>query len=165
MANNLKLPTIMLTFTLLFSTSAEAKWRFFKKYSVNRSITKSQLVNKAAKPKKEIWVVDIWASWCAPCVAAIPELKELYSEYQNKNVEFISVSYDVKRKDWVRALFRLQMPWPQIINYNPPFEEDEVKWQFPHTALPALYLIDKKGNIAQMRNMNDLKYNLSLLTR
>lgn len=134
------------------------------KFYLNRSISKSTLLKKADKPKDKIWVVDIWASWCMPCEAAIPGLKNMYEEFKDKDVEFISVSYDAKKKHWIKALKKHKMPWPQIINYNPAFEKDEFKWMFPHDQLPTIYLIDKDGNIAQMRGLTDLKYNLRALT-
>ncbi|MEZ5009618.1 MAG: TlpA disulfide reductase family protein [Chitinophagales bacterium] len=135
-----------------------------QKYYINKSISKSELIKNAAKPKDKIWVVDIWASWCMPCEAAIPGLKNMYEEFKDKDVEFISVSYDAKKKYWIQALKKHEMPWPQILNYNPAFEQDEFKWMFPHDALPTIYLIDKNGTIDQMRGLDDLKYNLRALT-
>ena len=138
--------------------------KIFGKFPINKSISKSTLIKKAAAPKDKIWVVDIWASWCVPCVAAIPSLQGLYEEYKDKDVEFISVSYDVKKKDWIKAIRKNKMDWPQIINYNPKFEEDEFKWMFPHQKIPTIYIIDKEGTINEMRGIRDLKYNLKALT-
>ena len=136
----------------------------FGRKSINRSISKSELIKKADQPKDKIWVVDIWASWCVPCVASIPSLQALYDEYKHKDVEFISVSYDVKKKDWAKAVKKYDMEWPQILNYNPPFEKDEFKWMFPHSQIPTIYIIDKDGTIDQMRDIKDLKYNLRAKT-
>lgn len=40
----------------------------------------------------KIYVIDFWASWCAPCVAAMPELAELQKKFSDDNVQVISVS-------------------------------------------------------------------------
>ena len=149
----------MVTFPII---DGHAQWKWKK--SINRSITKSELIRNADQPKDKIWVVDIWASWCVPCVAAIPELKNLYAEFEDKDVEFISVSYDVNKKEWMQSVRKNGMTWPQIINYNPPFEQDEFKWMFPHSSIPTIYLIDKEGTIDQMRGIRDLRYNLRALT-
>ncbi|MCP4120272.1 MAG: TlpA family protein disulfide reductase [Bacteroidetes bacterium] len=160
-----KLILLLVTASLMVTFPAQLGHAQKKgKFYINRSITKTELIKKAAKSKDKIWVVDIWASWCVPCNAAVPELKSLYKEYKGKDVEFISVSYDVSKKQWVRAVRNHGMPWPQIINYNPPYEEDEFKWMFPHSAIPSIYIIDKDGTIDQMRGMRDLKYNLRALT-
>ena len=152
---------MMLAVTFPFETGNAG---IFNRFYVDRSISKTELINNADKPKDKIWVVDIWASWCVPCVAAIPELKRMYEEFADKDVEFISVSYDVNKKEWMKAIRKNEMDWPQIINYNPPFDKDKFRMMFPHDAIPTIYLIDKDGTIDQLRGTRDLKYNLRSLT-
>jgi thiol-disulfide isomerase/thioredoxin len=41
-----------------------------------------------------IVVIDFWASWCSPCLADLPSLKDLYTKYRDSGVEFIGVSLD-----------------------------------------------------------------------
>ena len=38
--------------------------------------------------------INLWATWCQPCVAEMPMLNEIKSEYKNKNIEFLSLSVD-----------------------------------------------------------------------
>lgn len=38
--------------------------------------------------------VDIWATWCGPCIREIPSLKQLEADYHDKNIEFVSISID-----------------------------------------------------------------------
>lgn len=45
--------------------------------------------------KGRIVVIDFWATWCAPCVEAVPRLKDLYAQWQPLGVEFIGVSLDL----------------------------------------------------------------------
>ena len=42
-------------------------------------------------------VVDFWATWCAPCRAEIPFLKQVEEKFHGKNIEFVSISVDTKK--------------------------------------------------------------------
>ena len=42
--------------------------------------------------KSPFTFIDFWASWCSPCIAEIPKLKEIYEEYKDKGVTFLSFS-------------------------------------------------------------------------
>jgi thiol-disulfide isomerase/thioredoxin len=41
-----------------------------------------------------ITVVDLWASWCAPCLERFPHMVDLYHKYSGRNVNFISLNFD-----------------------------------------------------------------------
>ncbi len=49
--------------------------------------------------KGTVVVIDFWATWCGPCVAEMPHLKELYARYHNRGVEFIGISLDRPEKE------------------------------------------------------------------
>ena len=44
------------------------------------------------------YVVNFWATWCAPCIKELPYFEKLNKEYKNKNVEVILVSLDFPSK-------------------------------------------------------------------
>ena len=61
------------------------------------AVTGAKVSTKSLKGK--ILVVDFWATWCGPCVADLPEMKEIYSRFHGNGVEFIGVSLDQSPKD------------------------------------------------------------------
>lgn len=46
----------------------------------------------------KVVVLEFWATWCAPCIAAMPHLNELSEKYKNKGVQFISITDETDKK-------------------------------------------------------------------
>lgn len=61
--------------------------------------------------ENEVVLVDFWASWCVPCIASIPKLKELYADYQDKGFEIVFVSIDDEYDDWKNESDKQELAW------------------------------------------------------
>ncbi len=95
-------------------------------------------------------LLDFWAYYCAPCIAAFPQLKKIYSKYQGKGLEMISISVDTETTPWQNALKKHQNPWVQLI--DTPLEPDSLKAKvsngyFQVQFMPTYVLLNKKGEI------------------
>ena len=94
--------------------------------------------------KGQVVVLDVWASWCAPCVAQLPELQALAVETRGKGVKVVPVSIDAggapeavrayARKD-IRALPLYVGPAASIME------------RFGVEALPHTLVFDPQGQL------------------
>ncbi|WP_443938279.1 TlpA family protein disulfide reductase [Pedobacter sp. MW01-1-1] len=91
--------------------------------------------------------IDIWATWCSPCRAEIPFLKQLEKEYENKNIVFISISVDdLEDKDtWKKMIKENKMGGIQL--HAPKGREDKFIKEYKLAGIPRFIIIDKDGNI------------------
>lgn len=94
--------------------------------------------------KGKILVLDFWASWCGPCRAEIPHLKEAYQEYNKKGVAFFSVSIDKDGTAWRKAMKEENMPWEQA---QAPQAGKDVMKQYQFSGIPYILVLDKEGRI------------------
>jgi thiol-disulfide isomerase/thioredoxin len=56
------------------------------------------------KDNDTIYVINFWATWCAPCVKEIPDFEKLHAEYKNKKVKVLLVSLDFPNQIESRVL-------------------------------------------------------------
>ncbi len=93
-------------------------------------------------------LVDFWASWCGPCRASIPHLKEIYAKYKDKGFEIVGVTNDTDHDKWKKAIEEDQSPWIHVADVFPEkYRRAEVIARYAAHYLPTLYLIDKEGKM------------------
>lgn len=93
----------------------------------------------------KVILVDFWATWCAPCVAEMPHIIEVYNENKDKGFEVIGISLD----DSIEAVEKFSadkgIEWPQYcdgLGYD-----NELAQRFGINRLPASFLVGKGGKI------------------
>lgn len=89
--------------------------------------------------KGNVLLINFWASWCPPCIAEMPGLQELYSDYAAE-VRFLFIARDKRPK--VEAF--LQKNGYELPVY---FEQGLTPRQIYYGGLPTTYIIDKNGKI------------------
>ncbi|NME72344.1 TlpA family protein disulfide reductase [Flammeovirga aprica] len=64
------------------------------------------------------FLIDMWASWCAPCRTFNRNFKKQYVAFKDKGIETISISIDKKEKAFEQASKRDQLPWQNYLDAN-----------------------------------------------
>ena len=58
--------------------------------------------------------IDLWASWCGPCIKEIPSLNKLKEYFEDDNIAFLSISIDENVKDWHEKVEELNLKGKQF---------------------------------------------------
>ena len=99
--------------------------------------------------------LDIWATWCGPCKVEIPSLKKIEKQFEDKNIQFVSISVDEGRgykgdaaaayEGWKKMIADKELGGIQLMADNG-FKSDFVQ-AYKIQGIPRFILIDPQGNI------------------
>ena len=92
---------IIFIFTLFISCNNEKpKAEVKEKFPVTaiKSVDYNQLKPLLEKKNDSVYVVNFWATWCAPCVKELPYFEKLGAAYSSKKVKVLLVSLDFPKQ-------------------------------------------------------------------
>ncbi|UII76538.1 TlpA family protein disulfide reductase [Flagellimonas sp. HMM57] len=94
--------------------------------------------------KGEVVLLNFWATWCPPCIAELPSLVKLHTDYHDK-VVFAFIASDDRDKV-VSLLNKKEYELPVF------FEKTNTPSLLSHKSIPTTYIIDKSGKIVVAEN-------------
>ena len=92
--------------------------------------------------KGKIVVLDFWATWCGPCLAAVPHTNELMKKYADKGVVFIGVCAQNGGEKMAATVKEKGILYPVALD-----AEGLTGKTYMNDSFPDYYVIDRQGNL------------------
>ena len=100
------------------------------------------------------YVIEFWATWCVPCIQAMPHLSELAEKYKDQ-VEFIGISVREGKRKSVAEVEQFVSENSEKMRYAVAMDNPETNIIFSRWmesaglgAIPATFVLDKEGRVA-----------------
>lgn len=90
----------------------------------------------------KVVVIDFWATWCKPCIAALPSLKRLHKKFAEDPVVLISISVDSDDDAWRSLIAKEKLQWPQVRD-----DGGKLAQLFAIRPIPTTFIVDPEGII------------------
>jgi thiol-disulfide isomerase/thioredoxin len=99
----------------------------------------------------KVVLIDFWATWCGPCMRALPHLREIAKEFEGQPLVVISISLDLDEANWKNFVAHNGMTWLQ---YRDGSFDGPMATAFRVKAVPTTFSIDSDGFV-QDRQVGD----------
>ena len=86
--------------------------------------------------------IDVWGSWCAPCVAEIPNIREAVADLAEENIVFMAVGQD-DADNLRNAILEHEVSWPNLLSSG----KNDIVHTLNIRAYPTTFLVDPTGKI------------------
>ena len=91
--------------------------------------------------KGKVVLVNIWATWCRPCVDEMPSMEKLYQEFKDDNFEILAVSIDALGAEVVGPFMqKYNLTFPALLD-----SEGTIRQSYQVTGVPESFIIDQQG--------------------
>jgi peroxiredoxin len=98
-----------------------------------------------ANYKGKVVLIEFWATWCPPCVAAMPNVLATYRKFHDHGFEIIGVSLDADETALTDFIKKNKLPWPQY--FDGQFWSNKLAVKYGITVVPTTFLLDRNGGI------------------
>jgi len=93
----------------------------------------------------KVVLIDFWATWCGPCVAEIPRVRDAYDRYHERGFEVVGISLDEDRDALEAFVAEKQIPWPIILDARN--DAGGLAARYGINAIPTMILVGRDGTV------------------
>lgn len=100
-----------------------------------------------ASLKDKVVLINVWATWCVPCLDEMPDLQRLYARMKKDGAPFeiLAVSIDALGADAVRKFVdRFGLTFPILLD-----PRGSIKKLYRTTGVPETFIVDRQGRLLQ----------------
>ncbi len=99
-----------------------------------------------ASESGKLIILDFWASWCAPCVASMPSLKNTYAELPADKVSLVGLNLDTTVTAAKTLIDEKELPWKQV-HIGGWAEDNPVTAAYGVSFIPSVWILDAHGKV------------------
>jgi thiol-disulfide isomerase/thioredoxin len=136
---------ILFANTMLFAQEKEFSNTLLQSSFVDLKGNEVKFEEIIGKHKGKKVVLEIWASWCSDCVAAMPKVKLLQKKY-GKKVDFVFISMDKNFDAFKNGVKKHQLKGDHYFSKTP-WKESEFAKNIRLDWIPRYLVLDESGNI------------------
>ena len=105
-----------------------------------------------SKYKGKVVLVDFWATWCKPCVAELPNVKEVYEKYHDQGFDVVGISLDDDREALEAFLEKEHIRWPTLFSSDPKAAggDHPMATLYGVSSIPTTILVDRQGKVVSL---------------
>lgn len=92
-------------------------------------------------------LVNIWATWCVPCIAELPSIKQIFENVDSSKLQILSISIDADSIKYIKGILKYGMLWNNVLN-----DKNLITKLGGAVEVPQLFLFNQNGVLIYNRN-------------
>lgn len=100
------------------------------------------LDNEPVDPPSGPLFINIWATWCKPCIDELPALNAFKARYPDAGIQWVALNYGDSLEQVQQFMTNTRIALPVLLDATTQFTR-----QLPMTGLPTTFLVDRHGQV------------------